>query len=306
MKTVFSGPTVEYKITNFTKPYLLQGLESPRPDTDGRTRVLERMAFGAGGHGLTEDAEKLVMSIWSWQYMGAGEYERGGMQTALKLMADYHTLEKLVAAPMEVSGWEPSANRDFSWYSRGKAKIQTTVFVIGCSRHMDQIKETLNELLGGTLSLKRGISAWDRLFSPASFHNDKDCRFRGALDIENGWLFFTDEAMFRQTCNLFELPIPGDAIKAAKFYIPPKMLFHTTKVENLVAEFLHKNYTKDGFLDFLPIAQAVYPELTAEFKSVPDQFHWATQVEKALAYLTRKGRAIKVKGKRQWKEAVNL
>lgn len=54
-----------------------------RVTAGGRTAVF---SFGGGGSGLSEEAQAMVNPVFSWDYMGAAEFERGEAANCLAFM----------------------------------------------------------------------------------------------------------------------------------------------------------------------------------------------------------------------------
>ena len=62
---------------------LFQRVKEPTPD-----RRKKPFGFGAGGTGLSDAAQDAIQAVWSWDYMGAAEFEHGEVANALAYMYD--------------------------------------------------------------------------------------------------------------------------------------------------------------------------------------------------------------------------
>lgn len=96
LKRIFGGdqqkpkPKLNLKPENFKNPYLVQRLRAP---THGfEQEINEAFSFGDGYKNgrLGEKAMKLLCSIFSFDYMGAAEFEFGAVPEALRHIATYH------------------------------------------------------------------------------------------------------------------------------------------------------------------------------------------------------------------------
>lgn len=87
-----------------------------RVTAGGRTAVF---AFGGGGSGLSEEAQAMVAPVFSWDYMGAAEFERGEAAHCLAFMFDNHA--KLICHEAE----------GYSFLVREDVRDQAVEFFLG-------------------------------------------------------------------------------------------------------------------------------------------------------------------------------
>lgn len=155
-------------------------------------------SFGGGlrNGGLSEEAMELIKDAFSFDYMGRAEFEFGAVPQALHSLAGRAEQERLTAFSFEVllSKVMPA----WGEVSPPKPRAKAPVYVICEVGYEDAVKEfirltaaaqaRLNEpsLLGAVLRPGKHLS-----------------RVRGWLELDNGFFFFTDETMWRNTATIF-------------------------------------------------------------------------------------------------------
>lgn len=155
-------------------------------------------SFGGGlrNGGLTDEAMGLLRGIFSFDYMGAAEFEFGAVPEALQGLAkDAADLDAFtISVPLA------QVPADFRDKSKAIPEGAAEIYVI--CRHK-QANEVTKRIEGWTKeawpSLKEGL----RLTAALRPFNEWDERTVGWLELDNGFFFFTDRDMWRQTCDLF-------------------------------------------------------------------------------------------------------
>lgn len=181
------------------RSWLVQRLTAPYPkDKDGK-RQLNPFSFGGGfkNGGLSDEAMDIVSEVFSFDYMGAAEFEFGALPKCLDRILQAH--ETLVCGSFKAryfyKGWgkEPSKEGDARLYFlcqkgdekevRKRARHWATA---GCYGEMKE-----SPMMDSSLAKKisRGIKGW--------------------LDLENDFFVFSDETMWRGTCELFGVKTPS-------------------------------------------------------------------------------------------------
>jgi len=173
---------------------LIQRLEAP-------VGVINPFSFGGGqkNGGLSEKAVDLVKNVFSFDYMGASEFEWGAVPKALSAV---HEADK-VAFSLEIAGsdinhqWKPRHEPDFP----GKS----TIYVLCSVKHIEEVEARIRKVASdeGSLNLKEATCLQRAL------DNNADSRVCGWLELDNGFFFFTDKAMWENTCKLFGVTILG-------------------------------------------------------------------------------------------------
>lgn len=163
--------------------YLVQRLGEPYKTKSLLSAVGESFSFGGGykNGGLSDDAFKLIREIFSFDYMGAAEYEFGAVPAFFRTM---------VTAIKDYSAWELSINK-------------TPVYVFGPTA----LKELINERLQQIAKDKSGYIKCGCNFSTATGQNKyspkERCRTIGWLELDNTFAFFTSKEVFDNFCKLF-------------------------------------------------------------------------------------------------------
>jgi hypothetical protein len=184
---------------------LIQRLEEPwfRTLPDG-TRVDNPFNFGGGlkNGGLTEDAMKLLRDIFSFDYMGAAEFEFGAVPEALQLIAQRVDKEQVIAFSFPVEDKDVAPH-----WKKGNTPLMFEAIYVICSKGDEAEVERRIRLAAkgqegyyrkpGQLSLKEPT----RLASV--LRGEEFAKTRGWLELDNGFFFFVDKNMWEQTAKLF-------------------------------------------------------------------------------------------------------
>ena len=194
------------------KSYLIQRLRTPDiATTTTLGKIKAAFAFGGGlkNGGLSDDAMKLIDNIWSFDYMGSAEFEFGAVPKTLHSIAECQ--EDLICNSF-ITYYEFQSYR-WSWGDEDSKehKGNSRVYYI-CRK--EQQKE-----------VKTRISRWALHRDYDGVHGTKEpvlldksmsgCKEKhgqpvtGWLELDNGFMFFTDETMWRNTCQLFGIRTPS-------------------------------------------------------------------------------------------------
>jgi len=186
--------------------YLVQRLKDP-PKSDLHAKI--EQAFG-GSIGMSPEGLKLLRDVFSFDYMGAAEYEFGAIPKCLKtLVAD---ADQLVATPMTVlaKDIEPNWNRKHPARTKaGKlAKKQPVhppvadrvVYLLCRKEHLQGAQESIVKLAGHKARTKMG-SHFQAVLDPIG--EEYTLETKGWLELDNGFLFFIDRDMWRKSTLLF-------------------------------------------------------------------------------------------------------
>ena len=167
------------------RSFLIQRLTAP-------SRVANPFSFGGGLHngGLSADAMSLLSQIFSFDYMGAAEFEWGAVPEALQGMAK--DAEQLIAY----------LHQDLP------------VSVICRSSAADEVDRRIFDW--ATTEFVEGVKEQPRLFAALTPRNEYDSRYKGWLELSNGFFFFTDRDMWAKTAVLFGLEVLGTPAEADK------------------------------------------------------------------------------------------
>lgn len=165
---------------HFHNSYLIQRLCKPM----NHEILAETFAFGGGlkNGGLSEDAMKLLRPIFSFDYMGSAEFEFGAIP---------ETFRRIATHIKEYSTWEININKK-------------PVYVIGASKFKGNIDETINKVSKNKIHLKE-YAGLDHALDLDKYSKNRECRYIGWLELDNGFMFFIDKTTFEQTAELFGL-----------------------------------------------------------------------------------------------------
>jgi hypothetical protein len=169
-------------IQRLEKPYNLKHVNLPIKDNP--------FSFGGGlkNGGLSDSAMDLIREIWSFDYMGAAEFEFGAVPAALRFIAEQASKNNLLHSGFELHKGE-------------------MVYLIA---PLEYFKEASNRIkLLREDPYKLGLKERCGL---DSYFDEKEERYKvyakktcGWLEIDNGFMFFTDKEMYDKTCVLFGL-----------------------------------------------------------------------------------------------------
>lgn len=178
----------------FKRPWLIQRLNKPFPRKEDNPLVALMGAFSFGGGlkngGLTEEAMALLGRCFSFDYMGATEFEWGAVPAALAYIAKnrkkYETFELPVTTEEECDALLlciiPTAFKD---------EIRTFL-----------LHEVYKDRYGD-------LKEYTKLH--ATIQGEKyNERLGGWLELDNGFMFFTDNDMYCNVVSLFDLTLPNE------------------------------------------------------------------------------------------------
>lgn len=130
--------------------------------------------------GLTKKADGILGKILRFDYMGATEFELGSVPGALQRIEAYSNAGKAVT---------------------GTVKLKKDVYYI-CQKDLEQhVEEMIKEIAENKKHLK------EPAFLPEVLAETDDYaeRYCGWLELDNGFMFFTDKTMYEKTLELFEI-----------------------------------------------------------------------------------------------------
>jgi hypothetical protein len=179
------------------KSWLVQRLNRP-PKSSIMGLADNPFSFGGGlrNGGLSPEAMDLLRPIFSFDYMGAAEFEFGAVPQALQGMAG----EDLVATKIEI----PLAEVIKPWDFVGEVPAgDATIYLLTPKEVVDATVERVRDWASGRPNLKEGLFL-DRALLPK---DDDWMRTEGWLELDNGFMFFTSEQMWRATAELFGVDV---------------------------------------------------------------------------------------------------
>lgn len=185
------------------RSWLVQRLTKPRGGVLGLAD--NPFSFGGGykNGGLSDEAMGLLRGIFSFDYMGAAEFEFGAVPKALQALA--RDGDQLTAGSFEILLSQVAPH----WRNKDRPErgAMATVYTLCRTGHAAEVEERIRGWAkdGVTSRLKEGTRLSDALRPTEEWHADK-C---GWLELDNGFFFFTDREMWEQTCRLFGVETDG-------------------------------------------------------------------------------------------------
>lgn len=149
---------------------------------------------------MTAEAMEALAKVWSWDYMGAAEFEFGAVPRAFGLMDGQELVANYFTVPYEFKfrGWQEIPAQTFE----GKAKV----FYVCIKEHEDEVKELLTGWAKKEPSYPHKTKERIRFNEGiADVPEEMDSGIVGWFELDNGFLFFSDEKMWRNTCEILEI-----------------------------------------------------------------------------------------------------
>lgn len=183
------------------RSWLIQRLRKPSDST-----IVNAFAFGGGikNGGLTDEAMKLVQQVCSVDYMGAAEFEFGIFQETLeKIVID---IKQFIAGSFKVDyrydhrGWGEEPSKLYE----GKKRV----YYLCQKEDEEEVKARISkwamkEPYGDT---KESIAL---NMSMSDMPRESYQEIVGWLELDNGFMFFTDKKMWRGACKMFGVKTPS-------------------------------------------------------------------------------------------------
>ena len=176
--------------------YLIQRLELPWKTASNP------FSFGGGlmNGGLNKEALNLLDGIFTFDYMGAAEFEFGEVPKALNKIANTElavtTYTFNEAQVRKVTTWDRKR-------SELPLKPDPTVYILCPKGWEGEVTSRILDIARGRARLKEQT----RLDEALRPDPDHPRRVQGWLEISNGYFFFTDWVMFEKTAALFGLQV---------------------------------------------------------------------------------------------------
>ena len=154
----------------------------------------DRHAFGGGlrNGGMSDENMVEIRKVFSFDYMGAIEYEDGSVAKAInEIVAN---VSDFITGSVDVD-WEHRSYR-----SEKVENGNDTVYYFCHKDHEEEIKKRISDWAIGEDGIGK---AHEHLYLNTAFVDDTH---RGWLELDNGFFFFVDEEMFKGVLGLFDVP----------------------------------------------------------------------------------------------------
>jgi hypothetical protein len=182
------------------RSWLIQRLKQPFPNTGTAARWSEAFSFGGGlvNGGLSNEAMGLLREVFRFDYMGSAEFEFGAVPEALQRIAKAKHLDAFeITIPLnEVA---PSWREPKGTQRSGDA----TVYVL-CPKPMRQAVEQRIRDVAARRTDHKERPGLDSSLRPTTEWDAEVC---GWLELDNGFMFFTDRDMWAKTAGLFGVAV---------------------------------------------------------------------------------------------------
>lgn len=209
--------TTKSEDSSLRETYLIQRLEKPW-DHPGILGADNPFSFGGGyvNGGLSKDAMALLRPIFGFEYMGSAEFEFGAVPEALTVVAKQADAGTLVAFSFDIALSDVQGSwREPKGYKPPKGE-KRTVYVLCRDEWAAEVETRIREIAkkGHGYRLKESANLSDVL-RPDPTPDRYERRTGGWLELNNGFLFFTDEAMWKATADLFGVATSEDSASVA-------------------------------------------------------------------------------------------
>lgn len=162
-------------------------------------------AFGGGlrNGGLSDEAMEILRGVFSFDYMGAAEFEFGAVPKILQEMARsadvYEAFSFTFPLAKVAKGWRDK--------SEGDPIGDATIYVI-C--HKDDKKEVQKRIMSWAAKQydpKNQLKEMTMLPQTLRPDSDWETGVEGWLELDNGFFFFLDKEMWKNVADMFGLEV---------------------------------------------------------------------------------------------------
>lgn len=194
--------------------HLIQRLTAPTL-RDG-VAIMNPFSFGGGGGRLSPQALELLLPVFSFDYMGAAEYEFGAVPEALSMIFNTAKAEKLFFSKLDIKV-KDIKERDLIGEQNPRTWESCPVYIIGNSDDQEEISRRVRLLATdemrcmaeGRKKPHDGLGVRDsvQLDRFIAFEPTHDRNPIGWLELNNGFFFSVDRTMTQKFAKLFGLLI---------------------------------------------------------------------------------------------------
>jgi hypothetical protein len=174
--------------------YLIQRLLRPFKTENKFTELANAFSFGGGykNGGLSDEAMVLLKDIFRFDYMGAAEFEWGAVPKSLSFLFENAQKGDVVAARI------PVPYKYKAWDEKIEKRGISPVWYI-C--HKDHELEVINRI--NNFAVGKGEHTKERVKLDSAMGGDQYSKDNiGWLEIDNHYMFFTDQEAFNKMIQL--------------------------------------------------------------------------------------------------------
>jgi hypothetical protein len=176
------------------RSWLIQRLKAPfHNDNSPLVQISRRMAFGGGlvNGGLSQQAMGILGKVFDFDYMGSSEFEWGAVPAALAKIVDHIDQYKWYS---EVVGY-----RYQDWKTGKVSGGKETIYILCPPEWKEEVGERIsNWAIDKEEQLKKSTYLAASLSGKADFVR----RIKGWLELDNGFMFFSDQMIFDKMMRL--------------------------------------------------------------------------------------------------------
>ncbi len=193
----------KYPYDKYPTPYLVQRLLPPTESKFGGVRVDQVFAFGGGGSGLSEKAWAIIKDLWTFDYMGASEFEWGAFPKSVEKFLKH----KRISFSIDIKAKDIGDSYERAYPRKGAPpppeKKDGKVFIICREDQKDFVEDVIRLYAKGKhyeyINTKEAVLL-DSALDPIGEDKRRVC---GWYELQNGFFFFTDEQMFERVRQVF-------------------------------------------------------------------------------------------------------
>lgn len=199
--------------------WLVQRLEKPWKVSGVLDEVAASFAFGGGlkNGGLSNEVFTMLRDIFSFDYMGAAEFEFGAVPDALRTIAS--NAEHLEAFTIQFPMDQVKEPYTFAYERRNGRRVKkkkvtqeckslAEIFVIAPKEWREELAVRIKAW--ACEDYNRGLKCSTNLNASLRPTKDWHAKCCGWLELDNGFMFFTNREMFKQVAELFGVNTGGE------------------------------------------------------------------------------------------------
>lgn len=167
---------------------LVQRLNTPQPGKHLRS------------YGLIKEVQEILSPIFSIDYMGDANFELGAIPQTLQKIADQSAENKIIAQTYTATV-QPN---EFEINMRNYQQADVTFYMLGTQETMERAKQTIDSEALAEAAKNENV----QLHESSKLHetlSPKEIKTEGWLELNNGFMFFSNYDMFAKTAELFQV-----------------------------------------------------------------------------------------------------
>ncbi len=185
--------------SNMERSRLIQRLKRPYDlkDDNPLKKISNAFAFGGGlkNGGLTPEGAEILAAVCTFDYMGAAEYEWGAVPEALAKIGDLRVKEELASVKIHLSLKDAASSKTIHIWCKASDVPEVSTRIGEWAKKEPGYPSENRDMIGlaRTLSDIEGTS------------DEPHQEVCGWLELNNGFLFTTDDKMAERFDILFEM-----------------------------------------------------------------------------------------------------